>query len=105
MTKEEILKYDWEIIKKAIEDVNSPAAADYRDMLVKEFNRMIDASIYGVSPVNPGEPDYLFEVVKSRIRKIKTPGNRVLRVVPVSRLNAVIIQLGYRRFTVSNLDE
>jgi len=105
MTKQEILKYDWEVIKKAIEDVSSPVAVDYRDMLVKEFNRMIDASIYGVSPVNPGEPDYLFEVEKSRIMKIKTPGNRVLRVVPVSRLNAVIIQLGYRRFTVSDLDE
>jgi hypothetical protein len=104
-TKGEILKYDWEIIKKAIEDVTGPVAVDYRDMLIKEFNRLIDASIHGVFPGNPNEPDYLFEVVKSKIRKIKTPNNRIFRVVPVSRLNAVIVQLGYKRFTVSDPKE
>lgn len=96
-TRDEILKYDFEIIRKAIGDIFEPVPENYGGILLEEFRRLVDASIYGAVQTKPGTPQYLFEVVKSKIRKIKSPAGRTYRIVPVSRLNTVVIQRGYRR--------
>lgn len=107
VSRDEILKYDWEFIKKAIDDVSTKVPSNYREMLVEEFHRLIDASLYGVAATKAGEPEYLFEIIKSKVMKFKSPGGRSYRVAPVSRLNTVIVQRGYRRFigTGSDINE
>jgi len=98
-TANEILNHPWEEIQRAIRDILLPSRTQFQDLLLDEFNVLIDASVNGVPPIHSPRPTskILFEVIPDDVRTISCPNGRNLRVTPVSRLNTVTVQIGYRR--------
>ncbi|ADQ41594.1 Protein of unknown function DUF1998 [Caldicellulosiruptor acetigenus I77R1B] len=105
VTYEEILKYDWREIESALQDLKKPVPQSYREILVDEFNRLVDAAYNGASAGGRGSAELLFEVIKQDIRTFRSPGGLNFRIVPVTRLNTVTVQTGYRRFVCSKPEE
>lgn len=102
---EEILKYNWREIESALQDLKQPVPQSYREMLVDEFEKFINAAYHGASAGKMGSAELLFEVIKQDIRTFKSPGGLHFRIVPVTKLNTVTVQTGYRRFVCSKPEE
>jgi len=102
---EEILKYEWGEIERAINDLMSPVPQTYRELLIEEFHELINASFNGATAGKRGSPEILFEVIKQDVCTFKSPGGLCYRVAPVSRLNTVAVQIGYRRFVCSDPED
>ncbi|OIQ10639.1 hypothetical protein MTCOM_05740 [Moorella thermoacetica] len=94
-TADEILRYPWPEIQKAIKDIQTPIPTSFRDLLLEEFHELINASVFGVSAIRDSK--LLFEVIKDNVYCCRSSSGRLFRIAPVSRLNTVIVQLGYRR--------
>lgn len=94
----EILQYEWQEIRRAMNDVLSPVATDFRGLLLEEFHELMHASRNGFPPVHGPRPSSpaIFEVNPASVRVVPLEGRR-LRVTPVSRLQTITVQLGYRR--------
>lgn len=103
-TVQEILRHPWDEIQGAINDVLSPVKATYTDLIQDEFHTLIDASINGAPPVRGRSlsSPVLFEVIQENVKIIQGPNNHLLRIVPVSRLNTIVVQRGYRRLDPAN---
>lgn len=98
-----ILSHPWDEIRQAIEDIlTARDISGYGNLLLDEFHALIDASINGAPPYRSPTPTspVVFEVPRSGIRKVRGPNGRVFRVVPITRLRTVIVQIGYRRIDV-----
>lgn len=95
----EILQHDWREIRQAIGDVLSPMAPDFRGLLLEEFHQLLHASINGFPPVYGPAPSSpaIFEVNPASVRVFPLMEGRRLRVTPVSRLQTITVQSGYRR--------
>ena len=95
----------WVEIEQAIPQVMSAAAGGGRSLKEDEFDSLRYAATYGAPPVpapQVGAPP-LFEVRLSEVRRFDGPTRRLrFRVVPVSRLRMVMVQLGYRRLDPPN---
>lgn len=91
---------DGEIVQAA-DEVLAPAPVTVRDLLIEEFRALIEGSIHGVHATTSGSR-VLFEIPRDGIRRIPAPGGRTFRVAPVSRLNTVTVQIGYRRLVEPN---
>jgi hypothetical protein len=99
----------WEILRRLDADVSAVqrAACDllrgdpstYGELLLDELHALLRAARDGVA----GDADSGFEVVRTRIRQVRTPEGRWLRVVPVSRLRVLTVQRGYRRLVGSDV--
>ena len=98
-TTREILMHSWEEIKAAIETVQLPKATGMDAVLREEFNALKVASSNGIPPVSSPPPAsrILFEVRAEEVRHFLGRSSRRFRVVPVGRLQAVVVQKGYRR--------
>ena len=95
----EILNYSWEEIEKAIEDViNQSVSSSYGQLIVEEFNALIEASENGVPPRRRPKPNspILFEVDLNSIERFEVNGFK-LRVTPINRLHTLIVQKGFTR--------
>lgn len=90
---------DSEIVQAAGE-VLAPPPATVRELLVEEFRALIEGSTHGVYA--PAGSRVMFEIPKDGVQRIPTPGGRGFRVAPVSRLNTVTVQMGYRRLVEPN---
>lgn len=94
----------WPEIEAAIAQVVA-AGSSARPLKEDEFESLRYAAVYGAPPVpSPqiGAPP-LFEVHLSEVRHFSGPTGRFrFRVVPVSRLRMVMVQLGYRRLDPPN---
>ncbi|MEM0128972.1 MAG: DUF1998 domain-containing protein [Thermoplasmata archaeon] len=108
--RREILLHDWDAIRQAIEDVNPNRRTGNKtpeQACQEELDALIGASIDGVPPQAGPRPlsDVLFEVKRSAVRRdVHGPAGHVFRIVPVSRLNVVMVQTGYRRQPVPDRD-
>lgn len=94
-----ILAHPWEEIQQAVTDVSSSVPNGLQDLLSEEFHALIHASVHGVpySPSGAANRSVVFEVNPARVRRFRGQNGRVFRVVPVSRLQTVTVQIGYRR--------
>jgi len=99
-----ILNYNWNIIKKALDDLQSKNKyLEYSPLLLEEYYTLINASVNGAPPVeDENHRDLWFEVPLSKIRRIKSPNGIKFRIVPVTKLRTVIVQKGYRRLSPLN---
>jgi len=98
-----ILSHPWEEIKRAIQDIlTARETSGYRNLLLEEFHALVDASVNGAPPYRAPAltSPVVFEVPKSRIRRVRGPSGRTFRVVPITKLRTVIVQKGYRRIDV-----
>jgi len=86
-------------VRGAALDLLRPNPSTYGELLLDELHQLLKASLHGVA----GEADSSFEVVRDRIRRVRTPEGRWLRVVPVSRLRVLTVQRGYRRLVGSDV--
>ena len=95
----------WAEIQQAIPQVMGAATSGGRSLKEDEFDSLRYAETYGAPPVTApqvGAPP-LFEVRLSELRRFYGPARRyLLRVVPVSRLRMVMVQIGYRRLDPPN---
>jgi hypothetical protein len=98
-TTSEILQLPWEEIKNAIDDVCSPVQGSYRDLIIQEFNAMIDGSLKGIPPARGPRPrsPVQIEIDPNHVKKFTGSNGTVIRVAPVSKLRTVTVQVGYRR--------
>lgn len=98
-TVRDILQYEWAEIQQAIGNVMKAIPDGFSDLLLEEFQELITASITGVPPVTGRRPDspVLFEVILRNVQRVPGPQGKTLRVVPISRLNTLMVQRGYRR--------
>jgi hypothetical protein len=89
----------WPEIQTAITQVMAQAAPGARNLKEEEFESLRFSATNGAPSVpapQPGVPP-LFEVRLADVRRFAGPARHVFRVVPVSRLRMVLVQLGYRR--------
>lgn len=103
----EILLHGWNEIQQALAELKPPKATGMDEAYNEEFRALVDASIHGVPPFTQSPPQsrVLFEVKPSAIvGNIKGPYGHTFRVVPVSRLNVVIVQVGYRRQPIPDIE-
>lgn len=95
----------WTEIQQAIQQVIGAATGGSQSLKEDEFDSLRYAATFGAPPVSApqiGAPP-LFEVRLSELRRFYGPTRRYLfRVVPVSRLRMVMVQLGYRRLDPQN---
>jgi hypothetical protein len=91
--------HTWTEIEQAIADILSPIATEFRDLLLEEFHALINASLYGAPPIRGRSrtSPVVFEVNPHMILRFPGPGGANLRITPVSRLQSVTVQYGYRR--------
>lgn len=94
-----ILLYEESEIQQAISEVIKPVTRDYNTLILEEFHALLRGSVEGVPPLRAPRPKspVLLEINPHSIQRFRGPGGIVLRVVPVSRLRTVIVQVGYRR--------
>ncbi len=95
-----ILNYNWVEIQRTINEIlNSSQPTSYHDLLLEEFRGLIKASINGAPPVRGPTPSspVIFEVRPQDIYDFPTPNGRTLKIVPITKLRTVIVQIGYRR--------
>jgi hypothetical protein len=106
-TKNEIENHPWAEIESAMGDILSPVTTLYNDLLLQEFNALIEASQNGAPPVHGPRPSspVLFEVLPNSYRRIPGPNGRILRVTPIPRLRTVMVQIGYTRAVDSGLPQ
>jgi len=99
-TMSEILRHDWQEIRKALGEIQQVSDVSFLNLLRREFDALLQASLYGF-PTPPGaHTDYplRFEVSRHDLRTCRGPSGLAFRVAPVRRLHAVIVQQGYERF-------
>jgi hypothetical protein len=95
----------WAQIRDALTDVMAQATGQFRPLKDEEFDSLRFAAANGAPPVpssQVGVPP-LFEVRAAEVRRFAGPQSRfVFRVVPITRLRMVLVQLGYRRLAPSS---
>ena len=96
---QEILLHGWPEIERASHEVLAPVPATFRDLLLEEFEALLDASLHGCPPVHGPAPSspVVFEVIRNAVQRFAGPHGKVFRVAPISRLRTVTVQTGYRR--------
>lgn len=94
----ELLSFSWQEILKAMEEIERPLPGGYSGLLIEEFRAFITGSEEGIPPVSrPGRRSHpLIEIDPNRVVRVKVKNLR-MKVVPVSKLRTVIVQVGYRR--------
>lgn len=94
----EILQHRWEEIHQAITEVLRPVSTDFHELLREEFRQLLEASRNGYPPIRPAPSSpAIFEVNPASVRVVPFEHGRRIRVTPVSRLQTVTVQIGYRR--------
>lgn len=97
---DKISRYSNDAIMEAIKDVceESEQCNEYQ-YHVREFDELQEAARRGapvIASSTPGAPP-LFEVIKNHVKTFSGPRGNNLRVTPVSRLQVVMVQVGYKR--------
>jgi hypothetical protein len=106
-SRNEISLHEWPEIQRALAEIGPPTVKGLDEASGEELRALTDASAHGVPPITEPPPlsRVLFEVKHSAIKRpITGPGGHSFRVVPVSRLNVVLVQSGYRRQPVPDSD-
>jgi hypothetical protein len=93
-----ILRYSEAEVVRAASEVLAPPPGSMAELLAEEFRALLEASGTGVPAVGGSG----FEIIRDHIRTVPTPGGRLLRVVPVSKLRTVTVQVGFRRLVEPN---
>jgi len=96
---DEILRYPWQEIQQAIQDVLTPVKQSFHDLILEEFHALLKGSVNGIPPnrgIAPKSPVFI-EMNPHHVRTFKGTGGTRFRVAPISRLRTVIVQRGYRR--------
>lgn len=96
----EILQHDWQDIREAINDVLRPVNTSFHELLTEEFHQLLHASRHGYPPVRQGRgpaSPAIFEVIPATVRVFPFEHGGDIRVTPISRLQTVTVQIGYRR--------
>ncbi len=93
-----IIRKDWEEIKQAIRDVLSPIPKTYDELLVEEYQILINASINGAPQRTRAPPrsEVIFEVNPNFVKVHDTQMGK-FRVTPILKLQTITAQLSYRR--------
>ena len=87
-----------EEVKQVIADLDKPIPDSYHELILDEFRELIRSSIHGAPPdVFKGKSKPIFEVVKHDIEKISTKKGMVFVVTPISTLQTISVQTGYKR--------
>lgn len=96
---DEILRYSWEEIQRAIVDVMSPIPTTYNGLILEEFHALIESSVSGAPPLHGPMPQspVVFEVDPNRVRRYPGQNGTLFRVTPILRLRTITVQKGYRR--------
>jgi len=95
----EILKYSWQEIESAVQDVLSPIPSSYRELIMEEFNSLIHGSEMGIPPVRGSIPQspVVIEINPNMRTQATGPRGAKFRITPILRLRTVTVQRGYRR--------
>ncbi|GIV20580.1 MAG: hypothetical protein KatS3mg023_2331 [Armatimonadota bacterium] len=94
----EINSYDWQDIQQALQDISQLRSSNYSDLILEEFDELLNASVNGYPPKRDRSGVVLFEVDLSKIKCVWGPRRKCqFRIAPLLRLRSVTVQTGYRR--------
>jgi len=96
-TAEEILKWDWDEIRRVMSDVLNPSSSSYNELIIDEFHSLIEGTKSGIPPLSGSDRQTTYtELNPNDVVTVKV-GTVNFRVAPVPRLRTVIVQQGYIR--------
>lgn len=85
-------------VRQVILDIDKPVPDSYHELIMDEFQELIKSSVQGAPPSTfKGKSKAIFEVNKHDIEKITTTKGTVFRVTPISTLQTISVQTGYKR--------
>jgi hypothetical protein len=102
----ELLSYDWETVKSAIQDLldrerswEDQEESGWDDILNEEFESLRKASKEGAPPykIKSDASKIIFHVPKEGIQKVAGPSGHDFTVAPITKLRVVLVQKGYYR--------
>jgi len=98
----EMKQYGLDEVLEAAHDVLSPVPSTYRELILDEFNVLVNGSVVGIPPVarrgrDARDSRIVFEIDPNLVVKSSGPNGTVFRVTPIPRLTTVTVQRGYRR--------
>ena len=87
-----------EEVRQVISELDKPVPDSYHELILDEFRELIRSSIQGAPP-DPfkGKSKPIFEVIKHDIEKISTKKGTKFVVTPISTLQTISVQTGYKR--------
>jgi len=96
----QILSHPWTEIRQSIDDVLTPIASTYHELVLEEFVACIDGSVNGVPAISAPPPTstVIFEMDPSHRQIFPGPNRRGnFRIAPITNMRTVTVQRGYRR--------
>lgn len=98
ITKDEIMKHDWEAIKPIMNQVTEPIPSmTYSELILDEFKELMKGSNDGIPAVKSSRDEVYFEMIPQYNRKFTCENGTTLRVCPVTKLSTISVQTGYSR--------
>lgn len=95
---EEILDHSWEQIQHAMQELLLQTPFGFHELLTEEFQELQNASRNAYPPVYVGRMSRpIFEVNPENVIRLPLCENLVLRITPITRLQTITVQVGYRR--------
>ena len=85
-------------VQQVISDLDKPIPDSYHELILDEFRELIRSSVQGAPPdIFKGKSKPVFEVIKHDINKITTKKGTTFVVTPISTLQTISVQTGYKR--------
>jgi len=88
----------WDEVRQVISSMDVKVPESYHELILDEFRELEKASMEGAPPTGyKGKSKRIFEVIKHDIKPFKTRNGRTFVVTPVSTLETITAQIGFRR--------
>jgi len=96
---DEILRYSWPEIRRAISDVLADFPRTYHELIVEEFRALEESSREGAPPQRGPFPEspVIFHVDPDLVETVRGSSSLTYRVTPILKLRTIVVQYGYRR--------
>ena len=96
---DEVLRYSWAEISRAISDVLADVPKTYHELIVEEFRALEESSREGAPPQRGSTPEspVIFHVDPDLVESVRGSSSMTYRVTPILKLRTIVVQYGYRR--------
>lgn len=95
----------FEEVQQLIADLDKPVPTSYHELILDEFRELNKSSVDGAPPhVFKGKSKPIFEVLPHKIKDITTKKGTKFKITPVSTLQTITVQTGFKRDDVGNDD-
>lgn len=96
---DEVLRYDWTEISRAVSEVIADIPRTYHELIVEEFRALEESSREGAPPQRGPTPEspVVFHVNPDLAVSVRGTSASTYKVTPILKLRTIVVQYGYRR--------